>query len=114
VLLLHGWGANLQTFDGLARPLAPTFRVVRLDLPGFGGTEQPPSDWHIADYAQFVSAFLQKLGVSQPACIIAHSFGGRVTIKGRGAGHNQTAGHRAHGLSRGETFRQTVAIKSTN
>jgi len=36
VLLLHGWGTNLATFDQLAGHLAKKFRVIRFDFPGFG------------------------------------------------------------------------------
>lgn len=86
VLMLHGWGASAQNFAGLAAHLAPNFRVIRLDLPGFGGTELPPAAWHITDYAQFVAAFLRKLNLPHPPYIIAHSFGGRITLKAVGEG----------------------------
>lgn len=82
VLLLHGWGAEVHNFDGLAQGLCGRFRVLRLDLPGFGGTERPRSAWHIQDYAVYVAAFLQKVGVGELAAVAGHSFGGRVVLKG--------------------------------
>lgn len=84
LLLLHGWGDSLHTFDALAREM-PGFRIVRLDLPGFGGSEKPNSVWGVAEYALFVQAFCKKLRV-EPQVLIGHSFGGRVIIKGAGEG----------------------------
>jgi len=86
VLMLHGWGSSIGAFQDLADRLQPKTRVVRLDFPGFGGTQMPPASWRIEDYALFTRAFLDKLGVEQPWAIIAHSFGGRVTLKAAGEG----------------------------
>jgi pimeloyl-ACP methyl ester carboxylesterase len=80
ILLLHGWQSNLHTFDAITSLLSKKLRVIRLDLPGFGKTEMPPSAWHIDDYAQFVAEFIRKLGI-ELKYIAGHSFGGRVIIK---------------------------------
>ncbi|MDR1020033.1 MAG: alpha/beta hydrolase, partial [Synergistaceae bacterium] len=50
------------------------------DLPGFGGSDEPPAGWSVGDYADFVASFLESLGISE-AAMIGHSFGGRVIIK---------------------------------
>src|SRR3989344_362430 len=82
LLLLPGWMNTLRNFDELASRLVSNYRIVRLDLPGFGGgTETPPLNWHIADYASFVKAFTQKMGLDS-YMLVGHSFGGRVVIKG--------------------------------
>jgi pimeloyl-ACP methyl ester carboxylesterase len=86
VLLLHGWGADATNFDLLARGLAVKFRVIRLDLPGFGGTERPKSAWNIRDYAGFVQDFCAKLNISKLQAVAGHSFGGRVVLKGLAEG----------------------------
>lgn len=85
LLMLHGWQDNLNTFDALASELSQGWRVVRLDLPGFGGSQVPPSAWNLNDYIEFVHAFLLKLQL-EPVAIIGHSFGGRVAIKGIATG----------------------------
>lgn len=88
VVLLHGWGADLRTFDSLAAGFKQTHRVIRLDFPGFGQSPRPKSDWHVDDYAQCVTAFLKKLQII-PKVVIGHSFGGRVIIKAVGNGYIQ-------------------------
>ena len=40
IIMLHGWGMNSSVFDGLCAELGETREVVRVDLPGYGG-----SDW---------------------------------------------------------------------
>ena len=82
VLMLHGWGADLSTFDNLAEQLQEQFRVIRLDLPGFGGSDKPRTAWSVGDYSHFTYKFLDKLNIGSFYTVIAHSFGGRVAIKG--------------------------------
>jgi len=87
VVLLHGWGTNLGTFDQLAGGLARQFRVIRFDFPGFGQSPKPSDDWHVREYAQLTRDLLQKLKIDDIHAIIAHSFGGRVVIKGISQGY---------------------------
>lgn len=82
VVLLHGWGARLQTFDALARQLRSHYRVIRLDFPGFGASPKPDDSWTVGSYATLTAAFLKKLGVKKTHALLGHSFGGRVIIKG--------------------------------
>jgi pimeloyl-ACP methyl ester carboxylesterase len=79
ILMLHGWGDSMHSFDLLAHKLGG-YRIVRLDLPGFGGTELPHGDWNVGDYARFVKEFCEKIAI-EPEYILGHSFGGRITIK---------------------------------
>ncbi len=82
LLFLHGWGANLNTFDNLAKHFSKNFRVIRFDFPGFGGSPKPSDNWHVDDYAKLTRDLLLKLNINKVEAIISHSFGGRVTIKG--------------------------------
>ncbi|MBQ3842755.1 MAG: alpha/beta hydrolase [Ruminiclostridium sp.] len=80
VLLLQGWGTSVDLYSAVIDKAAEKYRVLAPDMPGFGATPEPTSPWHVGDYADFIIAFCEKLGVRE--CIIfAHSFGGRVTLK---------------------------------
>src|SRR3989344_748449 len=83
LLFLPGWMNATSNFDALASQLVSKYRGVRLDLPGFtgGGTEAPPLDWHVQEYASFVQSFIEKVGLTSYV-LVGHSFGGRVAIKG--------------------------------
>jgi pimeloyl-ACP methyl ester carboxylesterase len=84
LVLLHGWGDQMATFNELAAHLAKNFRVIRLDFPGFGTSPRPADTWTVGDYANITSEFLTKLGIADVYAVIGHSFGGRVIIKSIG------------------------------
>ena len=84
ILMLHGWADTLHTFDTIAEELSG-YRIVRLDLPGFGASERPKATWGVEEYARFTLAFCKKLEC-EPDVLIGHSFGGRIIIKGVGEG----------------------------
>jgi len=78
LLLLHGWGASKELMAPLAQRLRG-YRVVAPDLPGFGATPPPPQAWGVDEYATWVIAVLDRLGIER-AHVIGHSNGGRVAI----------------------------------
>ena len=41
VLVLHGWGANINTVLPIVNLLKANFKVYALDLPGFGNSTEP-------------------------------------------------------------------------
>lgn len=81
ILMLHGWGDNLKTFDSLSNSLSKKYKVIRVDLPGFGSSQVPTETWGLADYASFVKEFLTKINVPTIYGLIGHSNGGAVAIK---------------------------------
>ena len=85
LLFLHGWKNDLHTFDLLVAELGSEYRMVRLDLPGFGKTEIPEGNWHLDDYVNFVDSFMKKLGIRADV-LVGHSLGGRIIIKGLASG----------------------------
>jgi len=81
LLVLHGWGDNSRNWGTFAQELTRSYEVVVPDLPGFGGSEAPHKVWSLDDYAAFVSAFIDKVGL-KPYAIIGHSNGGAIAIRG--------------------------------
>lgn len=89
VIMLHGWGTNKENFSELSSELRDHFRVIAVDLPGFGETAMLASNADVEDYVDFVRAFLQTLEISDVYTFIAHSFGGRICVKGLSSGKLQ-------------------------
>ena len=79
VVLLHGWGASLNSLRGVFNHLVLRFRVYAVDLPGFGRSQPPTSVWGSADYAKLVADWAGEMDI-QAACWLGHSFGGRIAI----------------------------------
>ena len=82
VVLLHGTGASLHTWDGWVAALKPHRRVIRFDLPGFGLTgpfagRYARDDYRGDTYARFVLDMLDALRVPR-AVVGGNSLGGEV------------------------------------
>lgn len=78
LILLHGTGASLHTWDGWLDSLRAVRRVVRFDLPGFGLTgPAPDDDYRIARYAELVVAVMDSLRIGR-AVIAGNSLGGQI------------------------------------
>ncbi len=80
ILLLHGMFASLHTWEQWAETLSDQFRVVRVDLPGFGLTG-PHSE---GDYSLRASMYLletirEELGIEQWS-LIGNSMGGGLAL----------------------------------
>lgn len=80
VVLLHGWGASSQSLAPLCGALADAFRVLVVDLPGFGWSPAPPTAWGTPEYTGHVERLMQEMGMDR-AALVGHSFGGRIAIR---------------------------------
>ncbi|MBR1416534.1 MAG: alpha/beta hydrolase [Bacilli bacterium] len=78
IVLLHGWGQNIQMMKFLGDKL--NGKKIIIDFPGFGESMEPLSPFSVGDYSNLLYDFLLELGVDNPT-LIGHSFGGRVSIK---------------------------------
>ena len=78
VILLHGFGASLHTWEPWAQGLAAEYRVIRFDLPGNGlSPPDPTGDYTDARSRQLLLALMDQLGVAR-ASLVGHSIGGRI------------------------------------
>lgn len=78
LILIHGLLSSLHTWDGWTRQLGQQYRVIRLDLPGFGLTGpwiRRDSPYTRDALVGFLREFLDQLKVDK--CVLAgHSLGG--------------------------------------
>jgi len=77
ILLLHGTASSLHTWEGWVKAMSPSWRVVRLDLPGFGLTGPYPSgDYSPAATVDFLERFADAAGLKR-FVIAGSSLGGQ-------------------------------------
>ena len=82
LILLHGWGSNVDLFDGIFRFASKKYHVVGMDMPGFGKSDEPAEPWEVSDFVDFVIHFVKKLFPDEKEIMfLGHSMGGRVIIK---------------------------------
>ncbi|WP_295613813.1 alpha/beta hydrolase [Chamaesiphon sp. GL140_3_metabinner_50] len=80
LIMLHGWGQNLQSLQPMGELLATRSNIHIIDLPGFGKSAPPPEDWDTTQYADRIYQYLEAKGI-ESADMLGHSFGGRVSIR---------------------------------
>ncbi len=67
------WSAQLED-------LSDEFAVVAWDAPGCGGSDDPPEDFALADYADCLASFVAALELERPH-VLGHSFGGGLALQ---------------------------------
>ncbi|MCX2864575.1 alpha/beta fold hydrolase [Paucibacter sp. PLA-PC-4] len=78
LLMIHGFGASLHSWEPWAAALSETYRVIRIDLPGSGLSPPDPSGVYTdARTEQLLLALLDQLEVPH-VTLIGHSIGGRI------------------------------------
>lgn len=80
VVLLHGWGCSGELMKSVGQHLAQDMTVLAVDFPAHGQSSQPTEPWGVPEFAACLKELLTKLNFL-PCSVIAHSFGGRVTIE---------------------------------
>ncbi|MDE6444512.1 MAG: alpha/beta hydrolase [Muribaculaceae bacterium] len=79
VVIMHGWGCDHTTVRSVAIPLESGMRVINVDLPGHGKSDEPSEVWGVEEFTRCMEEFLSRLKLESPA-LIGHSFGGRISI----------------------------------
>lgn len=79
IVYLHGWGQNIAMMEPIAKPMRETHRIIILDLPGFGSSDEPLEVWSLNDYVEMLHEFLKHLKIKN-VNLIGHSFGGKISL----------------------------------
>ncbi|MGV3524023.1 MAG: alpha/beta fold hydrolase [Candidatus Sericytochromatia bacterium] len=74
LVLLHGNGADARLYEPLIEVLAPHFRVLAPDLPGYGNSPVRER-WHMPTYLAELERFVNHK-VREPFTLMGHSLGG--------------------------------------
>ena len=76
-VLLHGYGESLIAWRGVADRLGRRFRVVAIDLPGFGLSDKPAGPYDVESMRRRVADFVGR-ATEGPLIVIGHSMGGEI------------------------------------
>ena len=81
LIFLHGWRSNKEAWLPVTQLMENAgYRLIFIDLPGFGSSETPKQPYTLHDYAQTVRLFAEKLDLKVHA-VIGHSAGARIAAK---------------------------------
>ena len=77
IVFLHGFGASLQPWQTWAQALSEDYRVISVDLPGFGLTGEDPSGIYTDQRSvEVLEAFLKELNIPK-VVLVGNSMGGK-------------------------------------
>ncbi len=79
VVFLHGFGADLLTWQLCLVPLAAQYRVVALDLPGHGRSTRDVGDASLGFMTGWLDEAFDVLGIRE-AHIVGHSMGAKIAL----------------------------------
>ncbi len=79
LVFLHGWGQNIEMMKPIADPFSETNDILIIDLPGYGGSEEPKKVYTVYDYVDCIKSLIEFLKIKNPS-LIGHSFGGKISL----------------------------------
>lgn len=79
ILFVHGWGGTIESLRSLSSRFTDTNKVILLDLPGFGQSDDPDKEWGVKEYARLLKGLIQQLKLKDTV-YFGHSFGGSLGI----------------------------------
>jgi pimeloyl-ACP methyl ester carboxylesterase len=79
LILIHGFAASTYTWKDVFVPLSEKYRVIAVDLKGFGFTEKPDGDYTRAKQAELVAGLMDNLKIEK-AYLVGNSMGGEVAL----------------------------------
>lgn len=80
LLLLHGFLEDMRIWDGLSQSLSGNYSLLRIDLPGHGGSGLRNEINHLGEIAELVNEVLKKESISE-CTLLGHSMGGYVAME---------------------------------
>ena len=80
LLLLHGLGGSIESWSNNINFLSSTFRIIALDLPGFGLSDKPKINYSIKFYVSFLEKFIKRIKINH-LFIIGSSLGGHIAVE---------------------------------
>lgn len=78
ILMVHGFAANKDNWLRFARYLSQDYRVIALDLPGFGASSKPLGSYDIGTQTERLADVIDALELTQPH-LIGNSMGGHIS-----------------------------------
>src|SRR5215216_4102614 len=80
VLLIHGYGDTADGWRRVVPGLVKDHRVVALDVPPFGRSDEPPPCKLLDYYTEFFPEFLDRVELDR-ATVVGHSLGGAIALR---------------------------------
>lgn len=126
LIFVHGWGNNRSVWEAQVAHFSEKYKVVNIDLPGFGESGNSRQHFTIGSFGEDVATVIRKLNLEQ-VVLIGFSMGAPVVIETANrvpelvAGvvlidqlHDVQAKISPSAISNGESFHMDLVANPTN
>lgn len=79
LLLVHGWCISKEYWDPQLKFFCPSYKVVAIDLPGFGLSGKNRTSWNFDEYTEDIKAVIEQLQLKN-VILIGHSMSGDIIL----------------------------------
>lgn len=79
ILMIHGLGSYSPAWKKNIADLSKDYRVIAIDLPGYGKSSKDPHSGLMSFYAGVVAEFIQKMNLGK-VNLAGHSMGGQISM----------------------------------
>ncbi len=79
LLFIHGWCIKKEYWEPQLKHFCPSYKVVAIDLPGFGESGKNRTNWDFNEYAEDIKYVIEQLGLKN-VILIGHSMSGDIIL----------------------------------
>lgn len=105
LLFVHGWCINRSYWEEQVAAFRDQYRVVTVDLPGFGESGANRNNWTVEAYGQDIDTVMSKLNL-QNVILIGHSMAGNIVVEAAALAPDRVIG--LVGIDNFKGFRQPL------
>jgi len=80
LVFIHGWSNNRSIWDAQVSHFSERYKVVTIDLPGFGESGNNRFNWTMASFGEDVATVIKKINLEQ-VVLVGFSMGGPVVVE---------------------------------
>lgn len=79
MLFIHGWCINKEYWDNQVKEFCPRYKVVAVDLPGFGQSGKNRTNWSFTEYGDDIKYLIDQLKLKN-VVLFGHSMSGDIVL----------------------------------
>lgn len=80
LVFVHGWSNNRTVWDAQVSHFSEKYKVIAVDLPGFGASGNNRQKWTMASFGEDVATVVNKLDIDQ-VVLVGFSMGAPVVVE---------------------------------